>query len=97
MLTIDEIKLFKAIQDNNFEQVKGLLAYNVNINARNSLETTFLIEAVKTGNIKIVELILDCKDIDIHAKDGLSATALTYAKYIRNPSIKNILEERGAK
>lgn len=59
--------------------VKFLLQKEINVNMRGEHNDTALIYASKTGNAKIVKLLLSHKDIDVDAVNDCGGTALMYA------------------
>lgn len=70
----------EACKNDNFNMVKILMEYNVNVNS-SSGELTGLMHACKQGYIKIVELLLDNPNIDIHIKNSSNYDAFNYILY----------------
>lgn len=74
-----EEQLFDAIHDNDIEQVKGLIAQEVNINVKECYEhRTPLHRAVSYGCLPIVKVLI-AAGADLEAEDYLGRTPLLVA------------------
>ena len=82
-------------QDRKFEKIKKLLAKGADVNARDKLGSTALLEAACRGHLEIVKLLLD-KGADINAKDFNEQTALHNASLKGNLKIVKALVRAGA-
>ena len=78
-LSLKAQNVFTAIESKDAQAVKFLLNKgNVDVNAKDANGSTALINAVKTGQDRIVKLLLE-KDANIDIKDKTGNTALMYA------------------
>ncbi len=74
-----EDKLFRAVRENNLNQVKQLLNISLNINTRDSKGRTPLHIAFQNGNIPIVRILLKQKaDINAQDRDGRTPLHLLF-------------------
>ncbi len=74
-----EEQLFDAIDDNDIKQVKGLIAQEVNINAKECYEhRTPLHEAVDYGRLSLVKVLI-AAGADLEALDYMGRTPLLVA------------------
>ena len=72
--------LFKAAREDNLNNVKIYLNYNIDINATDhKTGKTALHYAAESGSDKVVEYLLEQKNIDLSKKDYNKKTALSYA------------------
>jgi hypothetical protein len=80
-------------------ELEGFLALSPDLEARNDMGHTALHSAVRTKDLKTVELIvraMKSKGIDIDGKDDLGMTALMSAAYLSTPEIIRLLLHAGA-
>lgn len=75
-----------AVQMQNMDVVKALLARGVNVNAENDQQITPLMLAAQAGNAKLVQLLL-AHGAEIDKKDIKQNTALHYAIISENQEI----------
>jgi len=76
----DRSALMFAAEQDNCTIVKDLLAMpHININDKNSLESTALIIAAKHGHVNVAKILLSSQAMNINMKDSLGDTALIRA------------------
>ena len=83
--------LENAITYGNTDILKLAIKYNANINCKNEIGTTALIEATKLGSRGCVKILLQ-SNADIGKKDRMGKTALDYAKDNNSKDIIKLLE-----
>jgi cytohesin len=88
-------QLFKAIYDNNVQEVQELLESGVNVNAKDYDESTPLTRAVFVGNSEMVELLFKFK-ADVNAKNIDGGTPLQVAVILSNTKMVEVLLKKGA-
>ena len=103
-----EIKLMKAIEQQNISELKRLMDLGININQKYKDGETLLMKAVDKGNADIVKLLLDeygCrgklflgnnKKLDLEIKDKNGETVLMRAIKNGNEDIVELLIINGA-
>jgi ankyrin repeat protein len=88
--------LLRATERGDIEQMQGLLAKRVEVNARNAQGWTSLHVAAAGGDIAVVELLLR-HGADVNAQSHMGATPLDNAiTYSQNRAVVALLEARGA-
>ncbi|MGE0207194.1 MAG: ankyrin repeat domain-containing protein, partial [Candidatus Babeliales bacterium] len=92
MTTINE--LCKAIQENNLEKVKQLLAQGINIDLYSDSEENPIWVAVENGSLKIVKLLLENALFENHLnKQKIAFSALWHVTTKEHCSIIKFLLE----
>jgi hypothetical protein len=93
-----EQPLLKAVSNENFEDVKDLIAKGANVNAKdkNYGEATALHVAVENGNAEIVKFLLDM-GAKINARDKYRRTALMLIDDDATPELVRMLLDHRAK
>ncbi|MFN4149639.1 MAG: ankyrin repeat domain-containing protein [Candidatus Sericytochromatia bacterium] len=90
MVTDPDTELIKAIKDSNITKVKSLIANKENIDERNNIGRTPLIEASsKKNNYEIVKLLID-NGADINLKDKDDRSAVTELLQIYDESLLDV-------
>lgn len=74
-----DVALFEAVKDGNERQVKQLLADGANVNARDEIDCTPLMEAAMFQQYSILNLLIS-SGACAHLKDKWGRDALYYAK-----------------
>ncbi|MDR2371841.1 MAG: ankyrin repeat domain-containing protein [Puniceicoccales bacterium] len=69
------------------------LRAGVDVNTSDGNRRTLLILAVQSGNISMVELLLECEDIQLFARDNLKWSALDYARVGGNQKIISMIRD----
>ena len=91
-----KIKIFVAIEENNLDEVAGLLESNPHyINAKDEFGNTPIHIAVYNGNASIAELLIK-KGANINVENNREECPIHIAVYNGNASIAELLIEKGA-
>jgi len=86
-------KLFEAVHQNNFEEVKILVESGANVNARDKIGYTPLLTVANTDNLEIFKYLVE-HGADINARVNSKFGVLHKASMNKNPIIlKYLLEE----
>ncbi|KAM0074821.1 hypothetical protein ACKRZS_013130 [Fusarium odoratissimum] len=88
--------LYIASREGCPDIVQLLVDYGADVNALSGPFGTALQVAAIRGNIKVVEVLLRCNNIDLDARGGMHGTALRAALYANCHSIVQSLIEHGA-
>jgi len=87
--------LVAAVNDNNLELAKKLIASGSDVNQTDSHGNSLLIVSAANGNSEMVRLLLN-SGADIRAVDSsMKGTALHAAAYLEHPEVMKILIEYG--
>jgi ankyrin repeat protein len=92
----DEVEFFRAAQLDGADRVRKMLARGVNPNIRDANGETGLIVAMRYEALRVAQVLLDQKGIDIEAKAPNGNTALMMAAFRNNKTAVLELLERGA-
>lgn len=76
-----EINFFKVIESGTLEEIQSYLSILSDTNFTNNYNECPLHTAVSRGDIKIVELLLQQKNVNLHISGYLIGTPLTWAIY----------------
>ncbi len=90
--------LFAAVEKNDIEKVKYLIAINANVNAKDAYASmTPLMMAAYDGYTEIAKLLIE-KGADVNTKGGvdMDMTALTYAASQDRAEMVKVLLDKGA-
>ncbi|KAM5370882.1 hypothetical protein ACJZ2D_008315 [Fusarium nematophilum] len=79
ILDYDNPALLEAVCSNMTHAVQYLVAVGADLGARDRQDASILHLAAKTGNMKIVQLLLEQKYLDVNATDREGRTPLHYA------------------
>ena len=93
--SLEDMKGFMdAICNSNYDQVANYLGNNnFNINARScKTGSTALHLAVANSDDKMVEILLQQKNINISIKNNLGFSARHYARKSKNPKIRQLFQ-----
>lgn len=88
--------LAKAVDDEDVELVRELIAKGEDVNGREEDKSTPLFAAVETGSIEIVEMLLDA-GAKINARNEERQTPLMQLDYDATPELVDLLVRHGAK
>lgn len=88
-------KIFKAVENNNLEELKDILSEGEDINSINASRSTPLHIAVNMDNIEIVKLLIE-SDANINAIDKSHDTPLHISSRKGDLEIAKLLIESGA-
>ena len=91
----DKFPLSDAINHDNTEKVKELIAKGYNVNTREDANWTPLMWAARAGNKEIVELLI-AKGADVNAKNSIGITPIMQAVIFNHNDIAEILIKNGA-
>ncbi|MEP6788228.1 MAG: ankyrin repeat domain-containing protein [Acidobacteriota bacterium] len=95
---VREIKnpLMRAVQNEDIDEVKDLIAHGSDVNGKEDDKTTPLFAAVETGDIEIVRTLLDF-GAKINARDKQKQTPLMRLDDDAKPELLELLLRAGAK
>ncbi len=85
---------FTAIEQNDFKTFFELFKQHPDVNAKNKDGMTPLMLATKNGSEKMVQILLEAKDINLNFETQNGETALSLAKKSNFNEIAKLLEER---
>lgn len=88
--------LMLAVQNEEIDEVKDLIAHGANVNGKEDDKTTPLFTAVESGNIEIVRTLLDF-GAKVNARDKQKQTPLMRLDGDANPELVELLLRYGAK
>jgi ankyrin repeat protein len=88
----EDMKLFNAIDQNNFEEVKRLVELGANVNARDKIGYTPLLISANTDNLEIFKYLVE-HGADINAGVDSKFGVLHKASMNQNPIILKYLLE----
>jgi hypothetical protein len=89
-------KLYLAVEDNNLEEVKTLVARGKRVNAKGYDGNSALHVAVENGNLEIAEILLNA-GAKVNGKNDDRRTPLMMLDEDAAPEMVNLLLRRGAK
>lgn len=93
---LKEKKIFEAIKKGDVNNLETLLEdKDININYQNKAKTTFLIEAVRSSNVKIAKLLLE-HHADLEIQDFFNCTPLMLAVMEENYELAELFINSGA-
>jgi ankyrin repeat protein len=85
--------LITAVNNNNIDIVKILIANKVDINWRDGFNTTALMYAASKGNKEIIVTLLD-NGADINDNDGNGNSVLSAAKESKNKEVIKFIQDK---
>lgn len=92
---VTSISLLAAVNDNNLELAKKLIASGADANQTDSYGNSLLIISAANGDSEMVRLLLN-SGANIHAVDSsMKGTALHAASYLGYPAVMKVLIEYG--
>lgn len=93
----EKLKLFEAIENNKFNEVKALLNQGVNPNQHFDDGESPLTLAVRKGFENVVRVLLQQLLTDVNFRNAANESPLSIAKQLQFKRIQDLLIRRGAK
>ena len=94
--TSPDTRIIEAAKNGNIDQIRALIAEQVDLNARDREDNTALHLASEKGHTEIVKALLTGEGIDINARENYEWTPLHYAARNGHIEVVEVLLKNGA-